>query len=75
MSKSKMTDREFQTAALALRRAKKKIGVSGIAGELGITPQAVGAWTVCPANHVTEVADLSDEKESDLRPDVFGRRS
>lgn len=67
-----LTDKQFATAAVALRRAIKEAGgVTKLSSALGIAGSSVSAWTVCPSAHIAKVSELGGVKKSALRPDLY----
>lgn len=69
-----MDEREHMTAAL--RRAIEQAGgASAIGVALGITPQAVGQWTICPPLRVRDIERLTGVSRHELRPDIYPREA
>lgn len=59
----------------ALKRAIKEIGnATRLAGQLGISLQAVSQWKQAPPQHVLAIERATGGKVSryELRPDIFG---
>ena len=58
-----------------MRRIYAKRGLATqLAGELGVTYQAVQQWKRVPPEHVQSVAEMLDMKPEDIRPDIFRPR-
>lgn len=56
----------------ALKRAIDAVGgLSGLAGPLGITKQAVSQWDEVPPLRVIAVERLSGVSRHELRPDLY----
>ena len=61
------------TARQALVRAKRAAGsASRLAGELGVSPQAISQWVRVPAERVLDVERSTGISRHELRPDIFG---
>ena len=46
-------------------------GLSVVGRALGITPQAVYAWEICPRDHCQKLSELSGVPLHILRPDLY----
>lgn len=69
----KMSDEHFIEAALALRHAVQSVGgYTNLSNVVGVSVQAVSAWTVCPPMHVRKVSEATGIKMCKLRPDLYG---
>jgi DNA-binding transcriptional regulator YdaS (Cro superfamily) len=56
----------------ALEQAKKAAGGQGaLAKELGISTQAIGQWSVVPAERVLDVERITKVRRELLRPDIY----
>ena len=73
-----MTDSQFATATVALRRAIREVGGAGdmakkISDNSGgsITRQGVSGWTTVPTKWVGHVSDVSGVPRHELRPDIY----
>jgi DNA-binding transcriptional regulator YdaS (Cro superfamily) len=58
---------------IACKKAIRKAGgLTRVALALGVTPQAIYKWELCPPDRCAEVERLTGISIHDLRPDVFG---
>lgn len=57
-----------------MEAVKKKIRVTKLAAELGITSGAVSQWKEVPAERVGEVARATGLRPEVIRPDIFAKR-
>lgn len=58
---------------VALKRAIKIAGgQASLARMVGISPQGLWWWEVCPAERCLQVSQLTGVSVHELRPDVFG---
>ena len=58
----------------ALKRAIEAVGgLAGLAGPLGVTPQAISQWDEVPPLRVIAVERVSGISRHDLRPDLYPR--
>lgn len=56
---------------VALTRAIERIGGgTALARALGITPQAVDQWRICPPHWLLKIEDLTGVSKEELRPDM-----
>ncbi|MDZ7711734.1 MAG: Cro/CI family transcriptional regulator [Rhodovibrio sp.] len=56
-----------------LKAIQRAGGVSALARQLGITRQAIYAWSRIPVEHVFTIEQMSGVPRHTLRPDVYPR--
>jgi DNA-binding transcriptional regulator YdaS (Cro superfamily) len=66
-----LNDKQQKIARAALAMARGIVGTSELARELGITPQAVSKWAVCPPARVLDVERIAAVPRHQLRPDLY----
>jgi len=73
MRKKKLKFTPNDARVLALQKAVKVAGgQAALARKVGISPQGLWWWEICPAERCLQVSQLTGVSVHELRPDVFG---
>jgi len=73
MRKKKLKFSANDARVIALQRAVKVAGgQAALARKVGISPQGLWWWEICPAERCLQVSQLTGVSVHELRPDVFG---